>query len=467
MAKVTRLILAGLWLTIAVNFSASARPFPIGAGTTSPTDPIQALVNSMAHGAWKKISGPSCGSFSSAQPTINRANYDAGSTWASDAAVANAPPAGVGGLYGCNGSAEIFAFSKPVLSIADKFIYMFGGGHTDSGLADFFKFDIRAAANSLSGVWGLLAPGARYLDADTNSRPAGSAQTLDTWPTSGSCPGSPAPNCLYWAATNINGDLMPVACHSYDLNLALNNHIFVPGCIFTFPNANGGSIGSIFGTNTLTGRTSILAQNSNTLDGFVPNHQNNANVAYDAANNIVWVVHADSVDNYVVAKWTSPNSSPSFTDRYVVDSTNVPTDLRLVGPFSDPQNAGDIALFQASSSTAFELINAIPSNGTGGSPVACKGSFSSALSPNGAANEAPGWTYDTTRNFVAYSMGDQHIYKITPSALGCGANWMQTEFTSSPTGDLPAETGNYIKLDYWPAYDIYVLSDSQIWLYRP
>lgn len=85
-----------------------------------------------------------------------------------------------------------------------------------------------------------------------------------------------------------------------------------------------------------------------------------------------------------------------------------------------------------------------------------------------------GLAYDSKRGKVAYTQGDGHICEIGTRGGGLGADptqWIVTELTSTPTGDLPANPSMCTLLPtlaYDPKHDLFVVDVcGGEWWYKP
>lgn len=442
---------------------------------------LRTLLTGMAADSWKKLSASTDGNFDAAMLAHTRANFDAGTTWASDAAVASASMAGINNATGDN----VWAFSKAAIRSTDGQLYIWGGGHTDSGDGSIFGFSVDSAATSLNssgpgGSWTLAVPGARFLDQFTQSKPAWSFQGAGTAPT--------GTNQAYWAADNKDGVHMPISSHTYGLScfdpvsgkFALSGWFGYAGvgdtnmgAAWAFDDQNtgvndgmigpihfvGGGVSSPFAHDPLAGYAQLTTTGPaciawNDLDGLPYTFGANVNNGLGRLWKITNPFNPSTVAINDIGNENTDNGQDGFTNDAVIipDPVNGSTKRAFFMHINDTTNG------------TFVLWTDI-----GGTPAYSRNTYSTTF-PTVASASSRGWTYDTSRSLILFSPGNQHIYKVTPSATLSA--WTITEFTVSPTGDLPtinAGSGlSLSRLQYIPSQDCFILAQrGSVWVYKP
>ena len=437
------------------------------------------LITGMALGSWKKLSASTDGNFDAAMLPHTRANFDGGTTWASDAAVASPTMAGINAATGDN----VWSFSKAAIRSSDGQLYVWGGGHTNGGDASIFGFSAENAAASLNsagpgGSWSLAVPGARYLDQFTTAKPAWSFQGAGTAPTGA--------NQSYWATDNKDAVHMPIASHTYGLSC------FIPG---SNKFALSGSFGFDANANTRMGGAWVFDdQNTGVNDGMIgPIHYLGGGASSPFA--------IDSLNGYAQGTTTGP-AVVAWNDLDGLPYTfgaNQANGLGRLWKITNPLNPATVAIndiglestdngqdgtavdavilpdpVNGNTKRAFFVHANDTGNGTfvlwtdiGGTPGYNRQTYSTVF-PTVAAASSRGWCYDSSRNIIIFSVGDQHIYKATPSATLTA--WTIAELTSNPTGDLPVNPSGGLlpRLQYIPSADCYILAQrGSVWAYKP
>lgn len=442
---------------------------------------LRTLLTGMPADSWKQLSSGTDGGFGTVALAATRANFDGGTTWANDAAVATNAMAGIG----VPSAGTNWPFCKAAIRPSDGQIYFWGGGHAQTGDSSIYGFDLQAAAENINGgggggSWVLKVPSAQYLDQFTQSKPAWSFQGAGTAPT--------GTNQAYWATTNKNGVQMPIASHTYGLS------DFVPGSnIFTM---SGGFGFSQDASTNMGGAWYFDDLNTGTNGGMTgPLHYTGGGVSSPFA--------ADSVNGYAQTTITGP-ACVAWNDLDRLPYTfgrNLNNSLGRLWKITNPLNPATIAIndianestdngqdgttndaviipdpVNGSSKRAFFMHINDTTNGTfvlwtdiGGTPAYNRQTYSTTF-PTVAACSSRGWCYDSSRNNLVFAPGNQHLYKVTPSATL--TTWTISEFTVSPTGNVPAipsGSGQSLsRLQYIPAHDCFVLVEfQQVFIYKP
>lgn len=186
---VLRALFAVTLATLLALVGQQTQPQTLSAGRNGGTGatPLQALLNTMRSGQWKKLNAANGNGIvynllSSYGFTI--ANFDGASNdpWASNAAVAATAALGYPGS-GVNpgDNAGVFAYSAAAIRPSDGKVVAIGtGGHAASILSSVFTFDSQAAAATCnptcSGIWSMPIKPARFIHG-WDDIPRGSVQS--------------------------------------------------------------------------------------------------------------------------------------------------------------------------------------------------------------------------------------------------------------------------------------------------
>jgi hypothetical protein len=422
-----------------------------------------------------------------------RANFDAGvtlgnATWASDAAVNQAPSAGGVGL---TTTPAMRAFSGCAISERDGLCAVQGGGHTDNGDGSIYAFNPEDGAASRNGggsggFWQLKKKSGMYRDANKFAAPVGSSQTAVTTPTGN--------NQSYWIDKNADGVMMPATSHSYHAQKFMpGTHTMLLGGNFGFDSLGGGTIGAPWAynvdTDTLTGPLSptFLDTSDGIIDSVGYGQFASSASSGSPCSVVPWgpdgTVYAACGGSFgwFVVLWTDPlNKGAGITVDVAPNSTGSPpfeNSIDIFGPqvdgivIADPATAGDLVYFQHGRNGAggyadsdFLLVRGL--KGLAVPDISSHAYVSGTITTQGSST-ALAHCYDSKRGQIVFFDGTQ-LCAVAPTASITG--WIVAALSASATGDTPSLPSgtNVPSLNYVPSADAYVLENQGVvWVYKP
>lgn len=487
---------------------------------------VGSQLSGMAAGEFKKLNTNTPFDVALAR---TRANFDAGSTWANDAAVASAIKAA--------NLTNMGAYSGPTINFDTGEVVFAGAGHGDSGDGSHFSWSTSTLAWSLShkscmydssgphtvtcnitaitagtpprltvdadiavdgdqgvitgttdadGTYQLVRVDSTHVDlynldgtySQRYTAFSGGSLTDSTGTLTITVGTNTVDGSNYYAYPNADGDQMPPALHTYHRKWIGDNRYLLSGS-FVFDGGTGGGQSRRFwiwdkdatpevyrGYHDPTGSEPTADAQTNFGGPWY-----NGPIAYDTVLKRLYGFSSEGTlknFNYRVNSWEAgQNSDTDFQRVYSLefDGSNGAQQGYDALTMPQPGATSNRALFALHSTTEFNFCTDL-----GGTPTMSVNTFSDGaiFQTDMTGVDAIGACYDDLNDEIIYWGGGATIGAITTSSTLSA--WTTAEVTSSPTGDTPSQTGyptnSACAICKVPDCDAYLLArGGEVWLY--
>lgn len=496
-----------------------------GGGAASSWTWVNSILDTMAADEFRKVSGNTIASVALAR---TRANFDAGSTFADDAAVLSAVKAASG----------LLAYSSAGINGTDGSLMFHGGGHNDSYDGTIFAFDTSTLLWSIDVLPGLLEPvasGAPSIVANVISATQANPVVIGTDAPHGFLPGDAVTFAGVGGMTDLNGNtyqvgsvpgdtsfslmavgrgsttngsgfgaftsggtatvvwntatpdvrhslanndgvLMPPAIHSYHANVWLGGSLFLLGGNSVAANSGGSPYNRLWFYDpsqtppVFRGWNDSRTGNNQYITNYGGGGRVNGPVAWNPNDGCLYTgENTATVYSRKVRRWAADFLSQATA---ATSGGLAFAEAFSAVVFPDPADPSNFNFFVHSSDATpdFTICADIEAGGSG---VISQNSYSGAFftsemgdsDANGSAASRRVYFWDDLNETIVYWGGESKIAEIVPASSLSG--YTTAEVTASASGDIPAKPTSYCSGAKIPDVDAYLLTaDSDVWLYK-